>query len=461
MEKKLPRLTRSSLPSLQFWGLLASLAALFVMGGSSRSDVQSLALLNPLMIAFCGLGLLTLRPEHVRDKKWLLVGFLFTILLFATYLVPISVQVVNFSINLGDVRAVRAVADMLGAPQILSMAPSVTWQSLFFLFGPLAILLFALQLNREDLRLSVPLLISAGAISGIIGILQLAGSVSGPLYFYRITNIGGAVGLFANRNHAAVLLACLFPILAFFAAKSKAAHLGSRSTSQLIAMAVAIIIVPLILVTGSRSGMLTAIVGLIGGALLYVLHAPPYRGSAVVKSAAPIWAAAMLVCLVLVTVYFSRAEAVDRIFLENGSARDRNDFWTSSLELFWQYFPLGFGPGGFVPAFQNTEPLALLDGAYLNRLHNDWLETALAFGVPGILLMLTGTACYLRRSFILWLRMDGERSAVALGRMASIIIAILSIASISDYPLRTPAMAGFVALVLVWFLHAGREPKPR
>jgi O-antigen ligase len=457
LEKKLPKLARISLPSLQFWGLLAPLAALFAMGGSSRPDVQSLALLNPLMIAFCGVALLFLRPEQFEGKKSLLAGFLIVILLVATYLLPMSGQIVRSSIGAGDVAEVRAAADLSGIARITLMAPATAWQSLFFLFAPLAVFLFALQLNRDDLRLSVLLLIAAGAISGIIGVLQLAGSAGGPLYFYQITNNGSAVGLFANRNHAAVFLACLFPMLALFAAKSEGASRG-RNTPQLIIMAIAITLVPLILVTGSRSGMLTATVGLIGGALLYVSHAPSFRGSTKAKSVTQIWAAAILVCLVLVTVYFSRAEAIERIFAENGGANDRADFWTSSLQLFWQYFPFGFGPGGFVSTFQITEPLALLDGAILNRLHNDWLETALTFGVPGIFLMLAGVGYYLRRSFILWIRMDGARSAVALGRMASIVIAILGIASLSDYPLRTPAMAGFAALVLVWFAHARHEP---
>lgn len=434
------------------------LAALFAMGGSSRPDVQSLALLNPLMITFSGVALLSLRPEHLDGKKSLFVGILCAILLVAVYLTPLPEQIVNLLGDAGDVTRARMAADAAGTPQVLSITPSGTWQSFFFLFAPLAVLLFASQLNRDDVRLSVPFLIAAGAISGLIGVLQLAGSANGPFYLYHITNNGSAVGLFANRNHAAVFLACLFPMLAFFAAKSKSTHPGSRNMRQLIAMTITIILVPLILVTGSRSGMLTAAVGLIGAVLLYVSHAPSYRGSAKAKSVTPIWGAAILVCLVLVTVYFSRAEAIERIFTEKGMASDRGDFWTSSLQLFWQYFPLGFGPGGFVPAFQNTEPLALLNGAYLNRLHNDWLETALTFGVPGILLMLAGAVYYLRRSFVLWMRMDGARSAVALGRMASIIIAILGIASLSDYPLRTPAMAGFAALVLVWFGHARPSP---
>lgn len=438
-----------------------SFVALLVMGGSSRPDVQSLALLNPLMIACCGVALLTLRPEHLEGKNWFLAGLLFAFLVVATYLVPMSGQIVNFSSGAGDVATVRAAADVSGAPQILSMAPRATWQSLFFLFAPLAVLLSALQLNRDDLRLSVLLLIAAGGVSGIIGVLQLAGSASGPFYFYNLTNYGSAVGLFANRNHSAVFLACLFPMLAIFAATWGGRDSSRKNWSQLLAIAVAIILVPLILVTGSRAGLLTATVGLIGGLLLSVSSSRHDRTAVTGMALRSILAAGVLVCLIFTTVYFSRAEAIERIFAITDPIDDRAVFWASSLRLFWHYFPLGFGPGSFVPAFQNQEPLTLLDPSYLNRLHNDWLETALTFGVPGILLMLAGTAYYLRRSFVLWMRMDGARSAVALGRMASIVIAILGIASMSDYPLRTPAMAGFAALVLVWFAHARHAPEAR
>ena len=452
-EKKLQKLFQLGLPSLPLWGLCITLTALFLMGGSSRPDVQSLALLNPLMIICCGVAMLTLKREHLRDHKGLLGTFLCVILLVATYFLPISGWIVSFSIGARDVAAVRALADASGAPRTLSIAPSAALQSLVFLFAPLAVLLFALQMNRDELRFSVPLLIAAGAISGVIGVFQLAGSASGPLYFYQITNNGSAVGLFANRNHAAVFLACLFPMLALFAAKSREVRSG-RNTQRLIAIAIAVILIPLLLVTGSRSGMLTAVVGLIGATLLYASYAPSYRGLTNVKSAILIWGAVILMCLVLITVYFSRAESIERLFSENGMLNDRADFWASNLLLFWQYFPFGFGPGGFVPASQNVEPIALLNGAYLNRLHNDWLETAMTFGVAGTSIMLTGAVYCLRRLFVLWVHMDGQRSAVALGRMASIIIAILGIASISDYPMRTPAMAGFGALLLVWFGYA-------
>src|SRR3546814_18783044 len=54
-------------------------------------------------------------------------------------------------------------------------------------------------------------------MSGGLGLAQVIGPRDGPLYLYEITNNGSAVGLFANRNHQAALLACLFPMLAVYA----------------------------------------------------------------------------------------------------------------------------------------------------------------------------------------------------------------------------------------------------
>lgn len=452
---KLHPLTR---PSFQFCGLVVALLALFLMGGSSRSDVQSLAILNPISVLCCGAALLSFRQEHWRDQKFWLVGFALLFLLVASYLVPLPAALNAMSQGRESLATVRDYAYLPNAPTVLSMMSAATWQSFFFLFAPLAVILFAMQLTRDELTLALPLVISIGAISGVIGVLQLAGGTDGSLSLYRITNNGSAVGLFANRNHAAVLLACLFPMLAVFAKRSRGTRSGVRNMQQLIAISVAILMVPLILVTGSRAGMLAGIIGMIGGAALYGTQTPTSNLQKKDGSRTVILVVTVLLCLVFATIYFSRAEAIDRLFSDDSTVNSRAEFWTSSINLFWNYFPFGFGPGSFVPAFQNEEPIALLNQSYLNRVHNDWLETALTFGVFGILLMIGGMVYYVRRSFLLWFRMDGRRSTVVLGRMASIIIAILGIASMSDYPLRTPAMMGLAALVLIWFAAARREP---
>jgi O-antigen ligase len=450
----LPKYTHSALPSLPFWGLLVSLAAAFLMGGSSRTDVQSLALLNPLMISCVGVALLTFRLEHWRDNSGLLIWVGATVMFVALYFLPISLKFMQLLQTKAILGEVRASANLPMAGQFASFAPTSAWQSLIFLFTPMAVLLFALQLKRAEFELTLQFLIGVGAISAIICVIQLSGGINDPLYFYSITNNGSAVGLFANRNHSAVFLACLFPILAVFANGRRSNWFGAASRSRYIALLLTVVLLPLILVTGSRAGMFAAIVGLIGGALVYNPHGSSGGGSKTAKVIGPAVMVAIVLCVVLVTIYFSRAEAIERLFGEARSAKDRADFWALSGQIFQRYYPFGFGPGSFVAAFQVEESLSLLDDKYLNRLHNDWLETVLTFGIPGVVWILGVSVYYFYRSFQLWLRMDVNIPEVRIGRMASVLIAILAVSSVFDYPLRTPAMISLAALALHWFVRS-------
>ena len=455
----MPRINPFIRPTYQFAGLLAVLACLFFMGGSSRNDVQSLTVLYPAAILACGAALLTINSGHCHQHRWLLAGTVGLFGLILLYLTPLPISMPNLSQGHLDLAIVRGVTGTLSSQDTFTIALADTWEPVFFLSAPLAVILFGIQLDYSDLRLTVPLVIAIGVVSGLIAILQTTGAPDGPMYFYRITNTGGAVGFFANRNHAAVFLACLFPMLVFAATRSNSTQQFLRNPWHLASMAIAVFLVPLVLVTGSRSGIVTAIIGLAGALFLYLSLGKSDRRSKVAKAPHLLIAAMAVICLAAVTAYFSRAEAIDRLFFEGETLDYRTDYWVSSLPMFMHYYPFGFGPGSFVVAFQNAEPTFLLSGAHLNRLHNDWLEIVLTYGIPGIFAILAGCACYVRRTYVLWMRMDGARSAVAMGRMASVVIVIMAIASISDYPLRTPAMAGLAALVLVWFVHAcDRKP---
>ena len=448
---------RSTWPALQFWALLFTLTALFVMGGSSRADVQSLAILNPTMILCCGLACLTMKSENWQSKKWFLIGLFLVFALVIFYLIPFPAQIGNISQGAREVAQIRLETGVLSSTHGLAIAANPVWQSIFFLFTPLAVFLFAIQLDREDLLRTSTFIILLGLISGIIGVLQLVGNANGPLYFYRITNNGSSVGLFANRNHAAVMLACMFPLLAYSAARSQIASREQGSAEKWVAIAIALLLVPLILVTGSRSGMLAAVVGILGGVLIYGSYIPSKSEFKSRKSISIIWALSAFLGLVFLTVYFSRAKSIERIFADTNSAPDRAEFWISSLDLFWEYMPLGFGPGSFTQVFQFKEPLSLLDSTYLNRLHNDWLEVVLTFGIPGTLLLLSGLVYFIWRTFGLWVRLDGTRTLVAQGRVASVVIVIFGITSFTDYPLRTPSLMGFATLALVWLTASGHH----
>jgi hypothetical protein len=180
---KLNSLTR---PSLQFFGLVVVLLALFLTGGSSRLDVQSLAILNPSVVICCGVALLTFRQEHWRDKKIWLVGFALLFLLVAFYLVPFPAALHAMSQGGDSVANLRDKANLPNASTVLSIVPTATWQSFFSLCAPLAVYLFAIQLTRDELTLTLPIVISIGVVSGVIGILQLAGGTEGSLYLWLV-----------------------------------------------------------------------------------------------------------------------------------------------------------------------------------------------------------------------------------------------------------------------------------
>ena len=432
---------------------------LFATGGASRTDVQSLVILRPLSIIACALACMTLRRAHFAGRSFL-IGWTAAIFLLASlHLIPLPPSIWQSLAGRQDLVDVEKLVGFSDIWRPLTLAPMNGWHALLSLFAPLAVILLGIQLKRDDLFRLLPLVIAIAALSGLLGLLQAIGNPQGSLYFYRITNNGSAVGLFANRNHAATLLACLFPMLAVSAATARGEADAVR-TQQLLAAAIAIVLVPLILVTGSRSGLISAIIGLGAAATLY--RQPTNlrsmrRGKSDRIKALPILGGVAVISLAFLTYFLSRAEAIERLFAKAAGEDERTDFWVISLDLFWKYFPWGSGSGSFVEAFQIVEPERMLDATYLNRAHNDWIETAVTFGLPGVIALLAALAAFVIRSYELWRSADGSKRSVTFGRLASVIMVMIAIASASDYPLRTPAMMGLLAICVLWLSEAGRN----
>lgn len=446
-------------PPVQYWLLALFVALLFATGGASRSDVQSLVILRPLSIIFCAIAILTLRREHLSGRRWLFASLCIAFSLALLHVIPLPPGIWQRLPGQQEIADVGKLAGIAAVWRPLSLVPINGWQAVLSLLTPLAVILLGVQLERKYIFRLLPLLIALAALSGLIGLLQVIGDPTGALYFYRITNNGSAVGFFANRNHAATLLACLFPMLAIFAstAKGTADEIHFR---QLVAGAIAIFLIPLILVTGSRSGIVSSMIGICAAALLY---RRPVEDKIARRSISgrikmiPILVGLAAVSLAFTTFFFSRAKAVERLFDEVSSEGARTDFWLVSADLFWKYFPWGSRSGSYAEAFQIIEPLRLLDPTYLNRAHNDWAEIVITFGLPGIVALTLAVMAFIIRSLQLWRTKDSKRKSVAFGKMSSIIILILAVASISDYPLRNPTMMGVFAIFLLWFTGPGRE----
>jgi O-antigen ligase len=270
----------------------------------------------------------------------------------------------------------------------LAMVPSSAWNAFYSLFVPLAVLLLGAQLSREERFKLLPWVFGLGLFSGLVGLLQSIGDPQGPLYFYNVTNNGSAVGLFSNRNHQAILLATLFPMLAVYACA------GVRTEEQAkvrgyIALAAGTVLVPLLLVTGSRAGLIVGVIGLASTALLYrkpAITIPKKRKGNKLDLRWLLGGFAVL-CLGALTIIMSRAEAFKRIVAPDQTEDLRFQAWGPIVEMAWKYFPFESGVGSFIEVFQIDEPYELLSPAYFNHAHNDWLEVYMTVGLPGLILL--------------------------------------------------------------------------
>ena len=126
------------------------------------------------------------------------------------------------------------------------------------------------------------------------------------------------------------------------------------------------------------------------------------------------------------------------------------EIWKPIATMAGKYFPFGSGIGSFVEVFQIDEPYSQLSPTYLNHAHNDWIETLLTSGLAGTLLLLTAVIAWSRLS-LAYLRAParGQRGLI-FGKLGAVLIFIVALASISDYPLRTPSMACVLILAAVW-----------
>ena len=448
-------MAKSHKPTLQFWLVVFFLALVFATGGSSRGDVQSLLILSPASVIFCGFALWSLRFEHVKENRLMVIGASAVIVLALIHLIPIPPGLWELLGRSTDIVSVQAQTGTIVRWKSFTPVTSNGWQSALALTTPLVVVLFGIQLRQIDIFRLLPVVIVLFSISAFIGLLQIISDPNGSLYFYRITNNGSAVGLFANRNHAATLLGCLFPILAVYASIAKRS-IDEQRGRQLWCGLIAVVIIPLILITGSRSGLIAAVLGLAGGSILYRTtkrgNSNKLQGRKKAAAIVPVAEALALAGLVSLTYWLSRAEAVERLFLFASEQNLRADFVGAAMGLFSKYYLAGIGSGSFAEFYQIAEPVPMLNSTRLNRVHNDWVEFAVTFGLPGLTLLGLFIVFYLIKSYRLWWLSGSSRYSIIVGRMAGMGIAILAIASLSDYPLRTPTMMSVLALFTLWFV---------
>jgi O-antigen ligase len=432
---------------LRFVTLLILLFACFLMGGASRVDVLSLVILQPLAVICTGIFLV-----FGRDIRWDAIKIPLLVLvalaaIMAVQLIPLPPDLWMALPGHGQFGSSARVAGLEQPWRPISVTPDLTIDSLVSLSTPLAVLVGFASLPAERTRALLPYLVGGVTLSAVVGLAQLASGGRGPLYFYDVTNIGSSVGLFANRNHQAVLLAMGWPMLAVWATLRTNRPTGGARL--LIALALALFFVPMILVAGSRAGLVLGAVGLAAAFLVQKRGALNLRRFERWKV---MLAAASMVAVIAVigsAILFSRDEALERTSSMALSEEARFTYLPTIWRILGDFFPVGTGFGSFDPVFRVYEPLAILAPRYFNHAHNDLLELILVGGLPAAALLVAFLAWLAKRAFRV-LRARHGGASLTFARLGLTVTVMLLLSSLVDYPLRTPLLAALFAVGCGW-----------
>ena len=111
------------------------------------------------------------------------------------------------------------------------------------------------------------------------------------------------------------------------------------------------------------------------------------------------------------------------------------------------HWPVGSGIGSFNRVYRLFEDPDAVTNVFVNHAHNDYLEVFAETGLLGIVLILVFLAWWSLRSAQAW---RDPRPDSYWAQAASVVVGIILVHSLVDYPIRTPAiMALFAFYVLI------------
>jgi len=427
-------------------------------GGSARPDNIWLLGLRPVAVICIAIMLLATGPDWrgIRPLPQLLALFAAAI---AIQLVPLPPALWQ---GLGGRASYDAVARAVDGTTLwhpLSLTPDRTWNSLLSLLVPFGMILgFGAMNNDRHRRLLLWPVLGLIAFSMLLGVCQIAGGNDSIFYWYKISGQGQLIGLLANRNHQGAMLAMALPLLRAWTLLPAKNHKESR-LRLFIALTAAAVILLYVVVLGSRAGLALTLVGLVAAFLV----APTLGGGRL--SMWQRWlavggvTAAIAAVLALVTLT-DRAVAIGRLADDDLSAEGRLAAMPTLLDIVGKTFPFGTGFGSFVPVYASYEPDALLKTTYFNNAHNDLIELAITGGLPALLVFLAFIVWWLSTSWRRFTKPVRSRSWRALHRAASFAILILLLASLTDYPLRTPLLGAIFTLLCCWLAYTPANGTP-
>ena len=448
---------------------LIFLVFVFLLGGGSRSDIQPLPLLRGIsfiLAIWAGLSLSRGDWRRIRVPFALLA---FLSLWIALQLVPLPAVIWQ---SLPERDTIVAIDRLLGQPDLwrpLSLTPSQTWNSLLAMTVPVAAILLAAQLTVEKARQVLLAIVAIAMVSAFLGFVQILTGAASPAFLYRITNTESMVGLFANRNHHGVFQACA-SLIAAMVLRDELMRKRQSRPAQLMLLMTILLSTAMTLFIGSRAGLAagfcTFAVGymMVASAFRVKVADPEREHSRLAHAGRPksltiktrgsnilLYAPVILLGgLFAAAVWFStRVTSLSRIADQSVVEDMRVRTWPIVQMMAEKFWVLGSGFGSFPDTYKIFEPDALLQPAYFNHAHNDWVELIITGGVPFVLILLAAAIWTIRK-----LANQGIRNLVKGHRgdgrlLLWVVLGLFAVASLFDYPLRVPSLQAMMIFLIV------------
>jgi O-antigen ligase len=434
------------------WDAVAIAAAIllalsFVFGGASREHALRLAL-----VELAALPLLVLSANRlIRTGLWREHRFALGLLgLIAA--IPL-IQLIPLPPFLWT--ALPGRADMVLALQLagiqpgwapITATPDLTWQSVLALLPPAAMFMAVLGASHAQTARMMWFYLAGAVVAVLLGAAQLA-SGGTQLYLWATTAAGSVTGFFANRNHLATLLLSCLPFAAVFGAAVLRRRSDERLPLWFGALFMGLVVIGLAAIRSRAGVILFGPIAVAGMLAAWIAAGRGRPGPGLIALTGGVAAAIGVVAVLALPPILARFDV-------QSAPEGRFEGWPVVADAADAWLPLGSGIGSFDAVYRSVEPLEQLDPTFFNHAHNEYLETWLEAGWPGVALIIAFLVWYGRRLWAAW--KAGPSRERDLQRAASIALLAMLAHSAVDYPLRTAALAVLFALCAAILEKAGQ-----
>lgn len=431
------------------WGyaLGGTMALGILSGGSSEANSFAFQAFRICAIALMAAGLLRLTRERLSlaQRAGILLATA-AVALVAFQLLPLPYGLVSALPGRDFMVKAFAVAGITPSWMPLTLSPEATRACLLALLPPLALFTATLTASSRARWMLIAAILFGAAANTFLGLAQRFQGPQSGLYLFEIVNFGSATGFFSNRNNFAMLLCVAIPLT--WAMSHKLLRRSQSSAPLAISAGVAMMVVIFmgLAASNSRSGILLGMLALLLSTLMvWSAGASGSKRRSKGKYSVLVLLGGALIIGQFGMVGILRIVETDPLTEYRGKISEVT--WRTAAD----YFPWGSGFGTFRPIYGMHETPATMLSAYVNHAHNDWLELWLEGGLPAAALMACFLGLYLYQAARLW-NPGGNYAGAVLQRAASIVVLVLMLHSLVEFPLRMPALAAIFGAMLAIML---------